>query len=56
MIKIKYLESGVFMDMMKKTLFLLVILLSLSCFLNAQEVDVLIEVEQTGDTGLIKAT
>lgn len=44
------------MDMMKKTLFLLVILLSLSCFLNAQEVDVLIEVEQTGDTGLIKAT
>lgn len=44
------------MDVMKKTLFLLIILLSLGCFLSAQEVSVTIDVEQTGSTGLIEAT
>ena len=44
------------MDVMKKTLFLLIILLSLGCLLSAQEVSVTIDVEQTGSTGLIEAT
>ncbi len=44
------------MDVIKKTVLMLMILLSVVSFLSAEEAEVSIALEQTGDSGLIKAT
>ena len=44
------------MDVIKRTILLLIILFSVVSFLSAQEAEVSFNLEQTGDKGLIKAT